>query len=175
MIRDALVRLVIRNLVNSRFREREGYFGNFSNFGILESSGTQLRKLVIFYSNWCLVELGIKFWKISISEPRDTWRVVVAPRGSCIGICVCMWCCFRRLTFGFWWAPSCWDIPIHLVISFWLIKERKKLRERERSSLSRLGETKRRRRRLWCWINSRTQGSFSYEFRNLMCSSTVIS
>ena len=51
MIRDALVRLVIRNLVNSRFREREGYFGNFGNFGILESSGTQLRKLIIFYSN----------------------------------------------------------------------------------------------------------------------------
>ena len=135
------MRLVLRNWLILGLEKDKGYYGNFGDFGILESSGTQLRKLVIFYSNWCLVELGIKFWKISISEPRDTWRVVVAPRGSCIGICVCMWCCFRRLTFGFWWAPSCWDIPIHFIISFWLIKERKKLRERERSSLSRLGET----------------------------------
>ena len=46
---------------------------------------------MIFYSDWCLVELGIKFWKISIFEAQDTWRVVVAPRGSCLkgGVCMC--------------------------------------------------------------------------------------
>ena len=90
MIRDALVRLVLRNLLILGLEKDKGYFGNFGNFGILESSETQLRKLVIFYSNWCLVELRIKFWKISISEPRDTWRVVVAPHGSCLRGCVCM-------------------------------------------------------------------------------------
>ena len=93
MIRDALVRLVLRNWLILGLEKDKGYYGNFGDFGILESSGTQLRKLVIFYSNWCLVELGIKFWKISISEPRDTWRVVVAPRGSCLRGCVCM--CWR--------------------------------------------------------------------------------
>ena len=88
MIRDALVWLVISNWLILGLGKAKGYFGNFVDFGILESSGTQLRKLVIFYSNWCLVELGIKFWKISISEPRDTWRVVGAPRGMCLGVCV---------------------------------------------------------------------------------------
>ena len=70
------------------FGGTEGYFGNLE---VLESSETQLRKLVIFYSNWCLVELGIKFWKISIFEARDTWHVVVAPRGSCLCVvCACV-------------------------------------------------------------------------------------
>ena len=72
------------------FGGTEGYFGNLE---VLESSGTQLRKLVIFYSNWCLAELGIKFWKILISEARDTWRVVVAPRGSYFSeVCACVGC-----------------------------------------------------------------------------------
>ena len=51
MIRDALVRLVIRNGLILGLEKEKGYFGNFVNFGILESSGTQLRKLVIFYGN----------------------------------------------------------------------------------------------------------------------------
>ena len=47
MIRDALVRVVIRNWLILGLEKEKGYFGNF---GFLESSGTQLRKLVIFYS-----------------------------------------------------------------------------------------------------------------------------
>ena len=50
MIRDALVRLVISNWLILGLGKAKGYFGNFSNFGVLESSGTHLRKLVIFYS-----------------------------------------------------------------------------------------------------------------------------
>ena len=50
MIRDALVRLVIRNWLVLGLEKGKGYFGNFGNFGILESSGTQLRKWIIFYS-----------------------------------------------------------------------------------------------------------------------------
>ena len=48
MIRNALVRLVIGVWLILGFGGTEGYFGNF---GILVSSGTQLRKLEIFYSN----------------------------------------------------------------------------------------------------------------------------
>ena len=48
MIRDALVRLVISNWLILGLGKAKDYFGNF---GVLESSGTQLRKLVIFYSN----------------------------------------------------------------------------------------------------------------------------
>ena len=50
MIRDALVRLILRNLLILGLETRKGYYGNFDDFGILESSGTQLKKLVIFYS-----------------------------------------------------------------------------------------------------------------------------
>ena len=51
MIRDALVQLVISNWLIPGLGKTNGYFGNFSNFGVLESSTTQLRKPVIFYSN----------------------------------------------------------------------------------------------------------------------------
>ena len=50
MIRDALVRLVLRNWLILGLEKDKGYYGNFGDFGILVSSETQLRKLVIFYS-----------------------------------------------------------------------------------------------------------------------------
>ena len=40
MIRDALVRLVLRNWLILGLEKDKGYFDNFGNFGILESSGT---------------------------------------------------------------------------------------------------------------------------------------
>ena len=48
MVLDALVRIVIVDLIILDFGKAKGHFGNF---GFLEGSGTQLRKLVIFYSN----------------------------------------------------------------------------------------------------------------------------
>ena len=51
MIRDALVKLVISNWLILSLGKANEYFGNFVDFGILESSGTQIRKWIMFYSN----------------------------------------------------------------------------------------------------------------------------
>ena len=34
------------------------------------------------------MEPGVEFWEFLVSGARDTWRVVIAPRGMCIGVCV---------------------------------------------------------------------------------------
>ena len=40
MIRDALARLVLRNWLILGLEKAKGYFGNFVDFGVLESSET---------------------------------------------------------------------------------------------------------------------------------------
>ena len=91
MIRDALVRLVLRNWLILGLEKDKGYYGNFGDFGILESSGTQLRKLEIFYSNIGLAGPGVEFWEFwlpGLGTRGALWlRHVVAALGF---VCACV-------------------------------------------------------------------------------------
>ena len=43
------------------------------------------------------MEPGVEFWEFLVSGARDTWRVVVAPRGSYLSdVCACVYDLGRR-------------------------------------------------------------------------------